>query len=238
MRIGQTGATVFQILDNLLYMGRQPDGTISHAKRDKDRKFHVIGDLVIAGKEAQYKLYKALRPALIAAGSGPIIIITPLQRYISKGCCDDITHVTNRSSPDFIQELDKSLAGTRANMRSFVFTDNLRRVSVVNPAPLFEGLSATECWDEADPVHPLPAVTRELAKIIIRNTEYLTGKISDQARDYRNWDEAPASKRGCEWGGGGSRGRGNGGRGGGSGGGYAGPGSSGVGGRGLHHRYA
>ena len=48
MRIGQTGATV----DNLLYMGRQPDGTISHATRDKDRKVHVIGDLVIAGKEA------------------------------------------------------------------------------------------------------------------------------------------------------------------------------------------
>ena len=122
--------------------------------------------------------------------------------------------------------------------RSFVFIDNLRRVSVVNPAPLFEGLSNNECWDEADPIHPQPAVTRERAKIIIRNTEYLTGKMSDQAREHRNWEEAPASKRGREWGGGGGRGRGNGGRGGGGGGGYAGPGSSGGGGRGLHHRYA
>ena len=230
--VGQTGATVFQILDNLLYMGRLPDGTISHAKRDNDRKFHVIGDLVIAGKEAQYNLYKALRPALTAAGSGPIIIITPMQRYISNGCCDDSTHVTNRTNPDFVQELDKSLADTRANMRSFVFTDNLRRVSVVNPAPLFDGLSPTECWDQADPIHPLPVVLRELAKLVVKNTGYLNGKMVDDARYSRSSEEAPASKRGRDWGGGGARGRGYGGRGGGGG-----PSSFGGGGRVPHNRY-
>jgi hypothetical protein len=33
----------------------------------------------------------------------------PLPRYVKKNCCDDTEHITNRSEPDFEQELNNDL---------------------------------------------------------------------------------------------------------------------------------
>ena len=65
LRVGQTRVLVFQLFDNLLYLGRQPDGTTSHAVRDPDGRYHVVGNLVVAGKEAQYNIFKSMKPALL-----------------------------------------------------------------------------------------------------------------------------------------------------------------------------
>ena len=133
-------AIVFHLLDNILYMGRRPDGTTAHSKRGEDGIYHVEGDLIVADKEAQYNLYKALKPVLTAAGSGPIIIITPLSRYVNQGCCSNPLHVTNRDKPEFNSDITHSLAEVRNNWRSFLFVDNLRRISIVNPQPIFDTL--------------------------------------------------------------------------------------------------
>ena len=106
VRSGHTSATVFQILENLLYMGRLLDGTTSHAKKDASGKYHVIGELIVADKAAQFNLYKALRPALIAAGAGPIIIIPPLPRFTQHGCCQDPTNLSNRGGADFLTDIN------------------------------------------------------------------------------------------------------------------------------------
>ena len=96
--------------------------------------------------------------------------MTPLPRYVLKGCCNNTLHVTNREKPGFNEELARNLAEVRNNWRSFLFVDNLRRVSVINPQPLFDNLPACDSWGPEDPVHPLPAVHKELANLIIRNT--------------------------------------------------------------------
>ena len=49
-------AIVFQMLDNLLYMGRKIDGTTKQAAKDKKGQFHIEGDLVLAPKEVQLNL--------------------------------------------------------------------------------------------------------------------------------------------------------------------------------------
>ena len=108
-------AIVFHLLDNILYMGRKPDGTTAHSKRGEDGIYHVEGDLVVADKEAQYSLYKALKPVLTAARSGPIIIITPLPRYVNQGCCSSSHHVTNRNKPEFTTDITRSLTEVRNN---------------------------------------------------------------------------------------------------------------------------
>ena len=143
-----------------------------------------------------------MKPVLIAAAGGPIILVTPLPRFITHGCCEDETHITNRTSPDFSTEQQRHLAETRTNLRSFLFTDNLWTVSVINPAPLFDGVPVTESWDGNDPIHPRACICRELAKLIIRNTAYLQGKKSDTSayedrRDRR--DDGPAANRGRDW---------------------------------------
>ena len=137
-------ATVFHLLDNILYMGRKPDGTTAHSKRGEDGLYHIEGELVVADKEAQFTLYKALKPALTAAGSGPILVVTPIPRYVKQSCCTNSTHVTNRTKVDFYADLSRSLVQVRNNWRSFLFVDNLRRISVINPLPLFHNLPEEE----------------------------------------------------------------------------------------------
>ena len=171
-------ATVFHLLDNILYMGRKPDGTTCHSKRGEDGTYHLEGELVVADKEAQFTLYKALKPALTAAGNGPILVVTPIPRYVKKSCCSNSTHVTNRTKADFYSDLSRSLTEVRNNWRTFLFVDNLRRISVINPLPLFDNLPEEEGWGPDDPVHPLPPVHRELANLIIRNTDYLANKTA------------------------------------------------------------
>ena len=159
-------------------MGRRPDGTTAHSKRGEDGIYHVEGDLIAVDKEAQYNLYKALKPVLTAAGSGPIIIITPLPRYVNQGCCSNPLHVTNRDKPEFNSDITHSLAEVRNNWRSFLFVDNLQRISIVNPQPIFDTLPDGNGWGPDDPVHPLPVIHSEMSNIIIRNTEYLINKNS------------------------------------------------------------
>ena len=141
----------------------------------------MVGDLVVAGKEAQYNIFKSMKPALLAAAGGPIVFVTPRPRYITHGCCD------------FATDLQASLAEARANLRSFSFSDNLRKISVIDPAPLFDNL--TDCWDGNDPVHPTATIYRELAKLINRNAAYLLGKQSESGRNEDRGDDGPPAKR-------------------------------------------
>ena len=115
-------------------------------------------------------------------------------------------HFVNRST-----EQQRHLAETRTNLRSFLFSDNIRAVSVINPAPLFDGVPVTESWDGNDPIHPRAGIYRELAKLINRNTAYLQGKKSEASaykdrRDRR--EDGPPAKRGRDWSSGGGGGRG------------------------------
>ena len=208
IKVGRTSATIFQLYDSLLYLGMLPDGTTAHPTRDRSGKYHVVGDLVVAGKEAQFNIYKVMRPALLAASGGPIIIITPMPGYITCVCCEDESHLTNRASPEFSADIQHHLAETRNNFRSFIFTDSLRNVSVINPALLFDSIQTSEGWDSADPIHPKPCIYRELAKLINRNTAYLQGKNSTASREDDRGEGGPAAKCGRDSHGNNSTGRG------------------------------
>ena len=137
-----------------------------------------------------------MNPALLAAASGPIIFVTPMPRYIFHGCCDDPTNLSNRGNPDFASDLQAGLAEARVNLRSFAFSDNIHKISVIDPAPLFDNIA--DCWDGSDPVHPTAAIYRELAKLINRNAAYLLGKQSESSRNEDREDGGPPAKR-REW---------------------------------------
>ena len=147
-----------------------PDRTTAHPTRDRSGKYHVVGDLVVAGKDAQFNIYKVMRPALLA------------------------------TSPEFSADIQRHLAETRNNFRSFAFTDSLRNVSVINPALLFDSIQTSEGWDGSNPIHPTPCIYRELAKLINRNTAYLQGKNSNASREDDRGEGGPAAKLGRDHG--------------------------------------
>ena len=53
----QPEGVIFQMMDNFIYMARQPDGSTSHYTKGKDGKFHVPGELTVVEKSVQYNMY-------------------------------------------------------------------------------------------------------------------------------------------------------------------------------------
>ena len=94
-----------------------------------------------------------LKPVMAARGDAPFIFITPMLRYVSGTCCDSEDHLTNRSEPEFVNNLLDGLEDVRWNFWSFLFNDNIRRAGVINPCPLIEGMDQEEVWG-TDPIHP------------------------------------------------------------------------------------
>ena len=132
----------------------------------------------------------------------------PNRGYITHGCCEDESHLTNRASLEFSPDIQCHLAETHNNFRSFAFTDSLRNVSVINPALLFDSIQTSEGWDGSVPIHPRPCIYRELAKLINRNKAYLQGKNSSASREDDRGEGGPAAKRGRDSHGDNSAGRG------------------------------
>ena len=165
---------VFEMLDNLIYLGRRPDGTTNLPTRDEKGIYHVTGDLIVASKEIQFNIYKALRPLLMAAGDRPLVLVTAFPRYVSSPCCPDETHCTNFREETFIDSIMCQLAEVRSNFKSFVFGDGIRRANVINPGPLMDDRLAAQHW--ADPVHPAADAFEELGKLVLESADRLLGK--------------------------------------------------------------
>ena len=72
-------------------------------------KYHISGHLEAAPYAMLKRRFAAIRPILEAAGARPIIIISPLPRFLLKGCCDSATHIPNLSSPDYRRNLEDSI---------------------------------------------------------------------------------------------------------------------------------
>jgi hypothetical protein len=165
---------IYELLDNLVFLGRSADGTTTLPKRDAKGIYHVSGDLIVADKQVQLNLYKAVRPLLMAAGNRPLIVITPFPRYVSSPCCHEEGHVTNFKDGDYVDSILAQLAEVRVNFKSFLFSDRIRRVNVINPAPLMEDRMTGPYW--ADPVHPAADSFDRLSELVVESAERLQGK--------------------------------------------------------------
>ena len=49
----QPEGVIFQMMDNFIFMARQPDGSTTHHRWGQDSKFHVPGELIVVEKSVQ-----------------------------------------------------------------------------------------------------------------------------------------------------------------------------------------
>ena len=142
----------FQLLDSSMYLARTDEGGLAPAKPCSDGIYHVEGKSTLAPKEFQYGIFQMIKPILEAAGPKPIVIISPLLRFLLKGCCDSASHIPNLSSPDYRRNLEDSIFECRKNLKDFSFRLGLHNVRILGPwnavRPLVDNI-----WN-ADPVHP------------------------------------------------------------------------------------
>jgi uncharacterized membrane protein YgcG len=160
---GHVDMIVFCVLDNSVYFGLDENGSTVQPQRDEEGKYHVAGDLILCSKTAQHALFKALKPIIDQGKRKNCILVAPLPRYVSSGCCDAADHMPNRREPDFAFRLRQDLKEAAENLRDFLFTGGLKQVKVLDPQVSWRGTDDEEIWGE-DPVHPTAVGYEKLAE--------------------------------------------------------------------------
>jgi hypothetical protein len=125
-------AIILQLLDNTVFEALTKDGDKLPPRRQGD-KFHLDGDITVADRNVVGKLLKMCRPALEATDGVPTVMVGPLPRYITGGCCEDPQHMGNRKKPDFLHEMKRDLAALNKSIKDFLFNNDFPTIRAMDP---------------------------------------------------------------------------------------------------------
>jgi hypothetical protein len=142
---------VLQVLDSTVYYSLSEEG-IKEPLAKTDARYHAAGDLVLADKHAFAKILAMCKPLLEAAGNSKVVVIGPLPRYVTGGCCNTTEHMPNRAKPRFLESLLADLAILNKSLKDFLFSENFRGVRAMDPWVGIWDMPVTSLWG-ADPVH-------------------------------------------------------------------------------------
>jgi len=183
---------VFQMLDNAAYYAKTEEGALIPARRSPTGSYHLDGDLVVAPKELFSPSLKVCEPLFqIAEKAAVSILLSPMPRYWTLSCCEDVEHAPNRADSTFEEYLFSGLDGIRRHCKDFLFLHRYKNTKVLNSCQLLteatmgsttadEAIEALrECWG-SDPVHPGDQCYREMAKkLVARAREKETSAKAD-----------------------------------------------------------
>jgi uncharacterized membrane protein YgcG len=224
-------------LDESYYMAQYEEVHTSPARKDAAGHYHIDGDLIVAAKTAQLRMLNILAPVWEQTEGTKTVVISPMARYITEGCCDDSDHIPNRLKTGFHDRLKRELLAARNVLKEYFQTEGHNHCRVLDPAVDIAGKEGWEVWDKGDPTHPkamiYDSMVAALAKaearidVVKRQGAAMAGPTPKRPR-LADDEKKTSSSRGSESG---SRGRGQGGGGGGGsgGGGSTGRGSGGGG---------
>jgi len=135
-------------------------------------------------------------PIIKAAGSNPVVLMTPLPAYIMEKCCDDMTHITNYRDQDNAKDLSSSMRALCKQLRGLVHYRGWKNVTLFNTAAAC-GLSARsvpendtdeledrvnrvlDLWG-TDPVHPTGRAYTMITNKLLELVKEAHGKVSEK----------------------------------------------------------
>ena len=172
---------LIQALDNAAYYSQTEDGGDVPVRRCADNKYHVEGDLGLASKERQQKLFSVIEPLLRLLDKRRVILVTPMPRWMYESCCSMEDHAPNRTEDGFEENMRAALRDFRINFKNFAFLRNFR-IKVLDPSPCLPLVddNGEDVWG-SDPVHPLPHGFRLLVDMFEVKIENLQGKSKKRA---------------------------------------------------------
>jgi hypothetical protein len=104
------------------------------------------------------------------------LIVTPMPHYITRGCCNDKSHVTNREEPIYKNIILASLEDLRKNLKDFLYLNGKRYVKIVDPTYDMRSMADSEIWGVEDPIHPKPEVYNKLVEWVIKLRQMVLDK--------------------------------------------------------------
>lgn len=146
-------------LDNAAYMGLRNDGSMQPFSKcvQGDSGYHGVGNMIVTPEISMSSAMTQLGRIVEMCSGHPTFVISPLPRYIAMPCCDDNTHITNFTDPNFFT----SIMGDLLRMRH-ALKRQLPTVTILDSMDLLcgPGYSLAKAEETAragwvsDPVHP------------------------------------------------------------------------------------
>jgi len=152
-------------LDNICYRAENEEGNLVRITRDaKDKKFHVIGDLVVAPFSLLQTAMRELKRLLAACGDREVWIMEVLPRFLIVHCCDTASHCANvrQDGPAGSQACKKvltDLAELNALLAAHLTTQKVKMVATGDLLAGVKNASSGQLMDSMysswnqDPVH-------------------------------------------------------------------------------------
>jgi hypothetical protein len=172
---------LIQALNNTAYYSQTKDGGDVPVQRCSDNRFHVEGDLGVASKERQQRIFLVIEPLLRLLDKLKVILVTPMPRWLYESCCESADHAANRTEDGFEEKMRAALREFRINFKNFAFLKNFR-IKVLDPSPCLPLVddNGEDVWG-SDPMHPLPQEFRLLVDMFETEIENLQGKARKRA---------------------------------------------------------
>ena len=122
-----------QYLDNYVYtiqyFCKGENGSLTlPVKSWEDNKYNVEGELRLASREEMVSILNLIKPILVAIPMAKVVLITCLPRYLHQPCCKTDGHLVNLDENKLLSEL----ATMKRAIRSFLFSEKLKNVSIID----------------------------------------------------------------------------------------------------------
>ncbi len=136
---------VLQVFDNIAYYAVTSEDTIIPCRKDVSGRYHVDGDLLLS------PYIRNCLPIIHQLEDLPKIVLSPLPRYLTQGCCTDQEHASNRVEEGFRWRIISGAERLRKAIRDQLLESGIRNFKVYNPLWLPE---ASGCLGAAGSLRP------------------------------------------------------------------------------------
>jgi hypothetical protein len=155
---------VFWCLDNSCFRALTAGGDLVAISKQKDKKFHVTGELTVAPFSLLNNVMRELKRAIDACGNRLVLVMEVVPRFLLRPCCEDPTHCSNTRQLDSTgvaagKRILHDLADLNMKMADYLSASNVRYISTGDLLAGSDNCTMGElmdalysCWS-TDPVH-------------------------------------------------------------------------------------
>jgi hypothetical protein len=153
-------------IEESYFMAQFEVGYTLPATKDAAGRHHINGELVVANADTQLRFLQTMEPIWAATGGTTTVVVSPMARYLTTGCCEEPGHITNRGDPNYAKQMKADLLAAKYKMKRYFKDNGHQHCVVMYPAKDLEDEDLSKIWGDDDPTLPLPAVFDKMAAAI------------------------------------------------------------------------
>jgi hypothetical protein len=147
------GVVIVAGLDESYFMASYDEVHTLPATKDLEGHYHIHGDLVVASKEAQLKLAALMEPLWAITKGVKTVVVGPVVRYVTGGCCGDPDHMPNRNNDTFLDRMRTDVLAARNTLKEQLRLAGHHHCRIIDMAIDMVGKKNEAIWT-TDPTMP------------------------------------------------------------------------------------